>query len=704
MINIKVENCRNIKKAEVTLIPDQLNIRYAMNGTGKTTIATVIEFLTQGKNLTDLKTFGSDIEPACVIEPNLGKVFIFDEKFLSTIVFQESEVITDAFEIFIKTPEYDGKQKLINERLKSMNIDISENPEYGILVTTGEAVLSKFTMTAGNEFKKTGLIKSLISSESIYQLPEKLKKFQPMMNKDYNVEWVGWKSDGAKYDDNEICPFCTEEIGEVYTEEKKLFSESYSKSNVKNIREMLGYFETVAEYMLPEKHEAMSKCIKESVDEETITKWVKDFYQDLDFLVKKIRKVVGFNAYHIKQEEISTLADKLNELLIDPDALTLFKSKKTLDLVGLLNNEIKKVASEVDKLKVEIGTLKGNISASLHAAVSDINEFLDMSDINYVLEIQHLSVTETKTLLRYKPHGKDSVAVNDIRKSLSWGERNAFALILFMHYAQSKNPDLIILDDPISSFDTNKKYAIISRLFINEKTKKSLYKKTTLMLTHDFQPVIDFIVNNKPNGGNSNAAFLRNDNGVISQTTIQKSDIRPFALLLLENCTNNDLNKIHRVTCLRKLLEHTKPNEIINLEYNLISSLLKVKNIPSYADETPMSPEEIEAAEKGIRIYIEDFKYETFLAETLNQETLVKLYQEEPIDYFKLQIFRILLGINDLRSKISDPLLKYIDEQFHVENDYVFYLDYAKYNTVPSYILPKCNSFLQNEKVIPVVA
>ena len=54
--------------------------------------------------------------------------------------------------------------------------------------------------------------------------------------------------------------------------------------------------------------------------------------------------------------------------------------------------------------------------------------------------------------------------------------------------------------------------------------------------------------------------------------------------------------------------------------------------------------------------------------------------------------------INNLRSKISDPMLKYIDEQFHVENDYVFYLDFFKYNTVPSYILPKCTEFLQKDK------
>ena len=220
MINIKIENCRNIAKAEVTLTPNTLNIRYAINGTGKTTIAKAIQYLADGNDLIDLKTFGETLEPVIEVSPTIKKVLTFDEKFVSTIVFQESEVISEAFEIFIKTPDYEEKQKHINERLKEMNIDTLQNAEYGNLLKTGEAVLSKFTIINGNQLKKIGLIKSLISSESIFQLPEKLKKFQPMMDKDYNVDWVGWKSDGTKYDDNEICPFCTTEIGEIYTEEK----------------------------------------------------------------------------------------------------------------------------------------------------------------------------------------------------------------------------------------------------------------------------------------------------------------------------------------------------------------------------------------------------------------------------------------------------------------------------------------------------
>jgi hypothetical protein len=38
---------------------------------------------------------------------------VFDEDFVSTIVFRESEVIQNAFEVFIKTSQYEEKQRLI---------------------------------------------------------------------------------------------------------------------------------------------------------------------------------------------------------------------------------------------------------------------------------------------------------------------------------------------------------------------------------------------------------------------------------------------------------------------------------------------------------------------------------------------------------------------------------------------------------------
>lgn len=700
MITVEIKNCNNVASGSLGLTENLLNIRYAMNGTGKSTIAKAIHLSATGGDLKTLRSFGETSTPSCTISPALKKVLIFDETFVSTIVFRESEVIENAFEVFIRTPEYDQKQKDINERLKELHLGLASNEEYARLVSTGKLVLSKLSKTTNASLKKVGLVKSLISTASVFQLPEQIKKYQPLMDSEYNIDWVGWKNDGGKFDDNAICPFCTISLGTNYAEEKKTFTESYSKSNVKNIREVIGYFDQVSDYMDQEKREILYRCVKETTDEDTILLWLNRFYLDLDYLVNRIQQAIQFNSYAVRQDQVSGLSEHLKSMLIDCSNLEVFNSKKTQDLVSDLNKRIEAVRAEAEKLKAEIGSLKGLIGSSIKKAVKDINEFLDMAAIDYILEINHESESVTKAILKYKKKGKDAVNVENIRHHLSWGERNAFALVLFLHYAATQNPELIILDDPISSFDSNKKYAIMNRVFANDPKVKTLYKKTVLMLTHDFQPVIDFIVNSKPHRGATEAAFLRNENGTLAETAIEPSDIRSFTKQLSEAASNDQLNKVHRVTSLRKLVEHTARSREQELAYNVLSCLLHLKPELSYVDDTLIDPLDVSVAETYVRSFIADFSYAAYIATHFSQSELAKTYSAETNEYFKVQVFRILMEVHGLRSKIDDPLLKYIDEQFHVENDYIFFLDYTKFNTVPTFVVPKCGEFLKREGII----
>ena len=58
-IKIAIENCNNISKGVISLEEEKLNIRYGMNGTGKSTLSTAISLFSQGKPMDDLKPFGS---------------------------------------------------------------------------------------------------------------------------------------------------------------------------------------------------------------------------------------------------------------------------------------------------------------------------------------------------------------------------------------------------------------------------------------------------------------------------------------------------------------------------------------------------------------------------------------------------------------------------------------------------------------------
>ena len=135
----------------------------------------------------------------------------------------------------------------------------------------------------------------------------------------------------------------------------------------------------------------------------------------------------------------------------------------------------------------------------------------------------------------------EKTSVNNIRQHLSWGEKNAFALILFMYYAQSQNPDLVILDDPISSFDSNKKFAIMHRMFKNFGNKDvSFVGRTVLMLTHDFEPITDFLLVGKLGSDNAVATFVWNENGLLQEKEIDAAiDVK----LIMAECEEIALNE-----------------------------------------------------------------------------------------------------------------------------------------------------------------
>lgn len=111
-IKITIENCNNISHGELTLEENKLNIKYGMNGTGKSSLSTAISLISQGKDLTELKPFGSgdEVVPTINLSKNIRVVKVFNEEFVNNMVFKESKVIDNAFDVFIRTPDYEQKR------------------------------------------------------------------------------------------------------------------------------------------------------------------------------------------------------------------------------------------------------------------------------------------------------------------------------------------------------------------------------------------------------------------------------------------------------------------------------------------------------------------------------------------------------------------------------------------------------------------
>ena len=701
-IKIEIKSCNNIKNCQLILKENELNIRFAQNGTGKSTIAKAIEAYGKKQNLSFLKPFGLDTDPEVVANKEMKEVLVFNETFISNTVFKESEVIDNAFEVFVKSPDYDRRVASLNEKMKKLKIGIDEKSELAIFLNIINQISQKLKLNSnGISIKNDAIWKSLVNRENIYRVPSDLEIFKPFLqNKEVNIDWIDWKSKGENYDEICGCPFCAKELPGDYQKQKELFKKSFQKASTKNLKEMLDLVESLESYLWPEKYKLLVQCIKDDVDITIITQELTKMRIELQGIVEKIAQLMMLNSLDIKREQIGQIADLLHSAKFNVEVLDYFKSDLTVSIFKDLNLKIEEVESIAQQLKAEIGEFIGFVLAVITNAKRDINKFLQSSGIMYELEIEQVNSGNVRTLLKYRKADDSQVGVDKINDHLSWGEKNAFSLILFMHYALCRDPDLIILDDPVSSFDENKKYAIINRLFSKNYNGKSLLNRSVLLLSHDFEPVIDFIINKKPTGGNVNAEYLFNRAGIIQSTLISTEDVDSWIKLLRKYSLNQTLCPVNRLAFLRKYIELTNHKVEMDYAYNIISSLqhgdIKPMIKISEDEKIDMTPEQYELGKLYLAGFFQEFNYDEMVSIVRNEQYLRDAYQAHSSNYLKLQIFRTYLDLTGKRDQIKDEsLIKFIDETYHIENDYIYYFDIEKYEVVPDFIIKSCNDFIR---------
>lgn len=129
------------------------------------------------------------------------------------------------------------------------------------------------------------------------------------------------------------------------------------------------------------------------------------------------------------------------------------------------------------------------------------------------------------------------------------------------------------------------------------------------------------------------------------------------------------------------------------MAWQLLSNIFHKREIPEihFSDDTPdrqMTVQEMQDAEAEIRSeYLPDFDYNIEYQKTQNMGLLKTLYENSGSNYEKLQIYRIMFNENNSNSVIK----KFVNEAFHIENDYLFQLNPCEYDTVPQYIIDECD-------------
>lgn len=708
-IVIGIKNCNCIKEANIKIEEGTLNIKYGSNGTGKSTISKAIFLKTHGNNseLQSLQPYGAnETEKPEVNGVTFNKVMVFDESYVNSYLFKEKSFLENSFRVFLKSEECKKLAGDIAELLSELQGIFQQNEA----IQNIRAFLPKYAETVkysdGEISKKGGVGEFLKGNGAGFDKYDELKGYKSFYDRDMIsvTKWAKWRNDGIKQMHGENCPFCADKLKKEIDKENEVISKVFKNSALSTANAVLEYLhEAVAKnYINQDAISVLQEYISSTGKEDSLVSELKSLGTETEYLYKKIEKICLFRPMNVTHEQLENIDNNLNEMYIDKRQINKFYSTE------LIYEMVDEVENKINNLKVNTGKLRGlfvqhekKMEALISKRKDDINQFFLLAGFPYKFEI--IPDGENKAISYLSPINTEDIKVSDPDTHLSWGEKNAFSLVMFMFEAVSEKADLIVLDDPITSFDKDKKFAVIRRLFDNQKV--SFRDKTVLMVTHDMQPLIDYVHNDffKRMGLTTpvKAKYLLNENGTINEYEILRDDL--LNTVELTKLIANDLNRSMavRIVNLRKYIELTKPGYSESDIYEVLSNIIHGRKIATLPDGETMLDELVKASGMAeIQSYLGLFSYDDII-ENVSSEILFDALASAD-NYEKTVTARLLFERYDgLLSKLKKKYpaaCKFVNETNHVENDYIFQLDPFKFFQIPQFYLSEIETFLENEK------
>ncbi|HHB7297626.1 TPA: AAA family ATPase, partial [Klebsiella pneumoniae] len=136
-MDIEIHHCNNIVRARIILTPDKLNIKFAPNGTGKSTLSRAISCAAQNNTqglqaLMPFRLRGGNPDkagPTVIGADGIGDVMCFNEEYVGQFTFQPDELISDSFNILIRNEAHAEREREIEEMTQTIREVFTEHAE-----------------------------------------------------------------------------------------------------------------------------------------------------------------------------------------------------------------------------------------------------------------------------------------------------------------------------------------------------------------------------------------------------------------------------------------------------------------------------------------------------------------------------------------------------------------------------------------------
>jgi ABC-type lipoprotein export system ATPase subunit len=440
-VKIHIEKYRNINELDYEIDDGKVNFLFGVCGTGKSSILHAISSSIKPSDTTvgcehdETVVFVDGFSP----DPSTVRLYGFERQ---AALFEKS-ASGEHYEIFIGRDdvllqlEGEFNQSIKNLREK-LDVLYSFRGKVQDLQRAIGNIGAKGTFTPSSKF---GKLKSAIKSA---------KPYAKAIIEEHGLKFAEWRNQGFTINDsydNGQCPFCDQKL----SSELKSGLDELKGLELKDIKPLFTSSTLMKDLKILEpdftKQEEVYKTERE----------IASVYKTCS----EIDKIIQF--CNISRDAV-LLKNGLNDLIID-------------EIVYIYFPELKEIIENVNKrsaaLKAMVGKMKATFKALIDSSSKELNNQLTSLGIPYFFTVR--DTDRASRTVSYVLKHKESSLDEDMRDSLSTGERILIALLLFLY---RKERDIILIDDPASSYDDYRRSQIFRSIMNNE-------NKTILVVSHD---------------------------------------------------------------------------------------------------------------------------------------------------------------------------------------------------------------------------
>lgn len=700
-IVVKLAYSNNINCAAITLKPNATTVLHGMNGSGKSSVARAIQLYSgkDGQTLEVLKPYASESLPSVEGLPSDSNILVFNEDYVDSTLFKgDMELIENGYKIFVDTPEYRKAAKATDELLAEAVKRLRDEGKVADLLSTVNNLLSCFGKVSKQTYSKTSPIAKgiVLNGNLVEHVSPRFESFIPLIQGDKAKEWLLWRGKGDKFSSRGACPYCGKTLEqselEICNEMQAAYGGKYIDSFTKTIQTFGEADVLLSESARVQADEILHGKLEEESNPENEA-FLYSIKGDAEGLRAKLEKIQQLNYSSLKDEEKG--ADYFEGLKIHVERLEKMNSQYAVERINSINAVLGELSSKIRDIQIAISRQSCALRKSIKASMAEMNAFLESAGFPY--EISIASSDGARCTVSLKPRGFE-MNVENLKSHLSYGERNSLAIALFSAQVKSEKPSIVVLDDPISSFDLNKKYAILQRML--SKTKGVCNGITTLLLTHDFETLIMIGIVHKAILCDTACFYVRNDEGNLSLVPIGDDDF-DSVVQRFKAIVASDASLPYRLALARRAVEIAYGK---SPAWHVLSSLMHCREVATLHEQELTDEEWQEAREQLEEIGLNDFSYQGLLAQLGNSE-LLSVYDQAPSPVEKICAFRLLADNNAgemsqvrNRAHVDETVFEFANEYFHIENLMAYQFDPVKFNTVPAGIIETCDKVIAGFK------